>query len=532
MSGPEEEKDPAPGVPLVLEAERAEKEWLAALLNSMTEEVYFTDSQQRYTYANPAAMREFGHDTVAGVRVTDVVSTLEVLRPDGTPRPLEEAPPLRALKGEIIRDEEHLVRTPRTGELRHREVSAAPVRDATGRIIGSVSVVRYITERTRGEAAPRESERQLREADRRKDEFIAILAHELRNPLVPIRNGIELLKNARTRPDLIESVRPMMERQIAHMVRLIDDLLDVARISAGKIELKRAPATLSSVIGSAIEATRTAIDAARLELVVAPIPDLTLHVDATRLSQVIANILQNASKFTPAGGTIRLTARIVQIEGAEQLAISVADTGIGIAPEQLPRVFDLFAQAGTRMREHQGGLGIGLAIARRLIELHGGTLVARSDGEHAGSEFIITLPTPARTGLQATPPSGQELSLAGLRLLIVDDNPDAADSMAMLAEMEGAQVRAAYSAAQALASIEDETPQVVLLDIGMPGMNGYEACRRIRAKFGDRITLIAVSGWGQDADKQLARDAGFDAHLTKPAEPEALARTIARLTRR
>ncbi|HET9862812.1 MAG TPA: ATP-binding protein [Steroidobacteraceae bacterium] len=531
MSKPENEPKSAPDLARVLEAERAEKEWLAALLNSMTEEVYFTDAQRRYTYANPAAMREFGHDTVSGVPVAEVVSRLEVLRPDGTPRPPEEAPPLRALQGEIIRDEEHLVRTPRSGELRHRQVSAAPVRDASGRIIGSVSVVRDITERTRGEAALRESERRLREADRHKNEFIAVLAHELRNPLVPIRNGIELLKNVRTRPDLLESVRPMMERQIAHMVRLIDDLLDVARISAGKIELKRAPVSLSTLIESAVEATRTAIEAARLELTVEPLPELTLHVDATRISQVIANLLQNASKFTPAGGRVRVAAQLDLADGEEQLVIRVADTGIGIPAEQLPRVFDLFAQAATRMREHHGGLGIGLAIARRLVELHGGSLVARSAGENAGSEFVVTLPTrlpaaPSEPGSSASRPA-----LDGLRLLIVDDNPDAADSMALLAELEGAQVRVAYAAQQALAAIDEDPPHVVLLDIGMPGLNGYETCRRIRAKFGARITVIAVSGWGQDTDKQLATDAGFDAHLTKPADPEMLARTISRLTR-
>jgi CheY-like chemotaxis protein len=248
------------------------------------------------------------------------------------------------------------------------------------------------------------------------------------------------------------------------------------------------------------------------------------------MSQVIANILQNASKFTPPGGRVRLAARLTGKQGNEELAISISDSGIGIAAEQLPRVFDLFAQAGQRMREHHGGLGIGLAIARRLVELHGGALVARSEGENAGSDFIITLPMRAPAAAPIAAPSGSSLSLEGLRLLIVDDNPDAADSMAMLAELEGARVRVAYAAELALAAIDEDPPQVVLLDIGMPGLNGYEACRRIRGKYGRRITVIAVSGWGQDVDKQLAADAGFDAHLTKPADPETLARTISRLT--
>jgi PAS domain S-box-containing protein len=687
-------------------AENAEKQWLSAVLNAMTEEVYFTDTGQRYTYANPAALGEFGHDTLTGKRVEDVVRDIEVLRPDGTPRPIADAPPLRALRGEIIRDEEQLVRTPRSGELRHRQVSAAPVHDAAGNIMGSVSVVRDITERkrseaalaadlhhtrllrdlatrlvdkddpgqlyaaileaameiaqadagtiqlldestreltltairgiepalssqfervdassgspcgvalatrarsytvfddptlpdpdgslrahfefgfraaqstplisragrvlgmfsthwktrrelgerelrfldllarqaadlmerTEGEAELRRQEQALRAADRHKDEFIAVLAHELRNPLVPIRNGIELLKSSRARPELLESVRPMMERQIAHMVRLIDDLLDVARISAGKIDLKRQRVTLGSILTSAAETTRAAAEAAGLDLAIdIADPGTVLDVDPTRISQVISNILQNAVKFTPTGGKIRLATRLSRIHDSEKLVISVADTGVGIAADQLPRVFDLFAQSATRLRGHQGGLGIGLAIARRLIEMHGGSLVAYSAGEDRGSEFLITLPTAdaaGRAGREAAPPRP---SLDGLDVLIVDDNHDAADSMALLVQLEGARTNVAYSAEAALAAIETQKPDVVLLDIGMPVMNGYQACERIREKHGRGIVLIAVSGWGQDGDKQLAQRAGFDAHLTKPADPETLGRTISQLLRR
>jgi CheY-like chemotaxis protein len=360
-----------------------------------------------------------------------------------------------------------------------------------------------------------------------------VLAHELRNPLVPIRNGIELLKNARAHPHLIDSVRPMMERQISHMVRLIDDLLDVARISAGKIELKHQRVELGVVIASAVEATRAAIEAAHLDLVLEVAePELVLDVDPTRISQVIANILQNASKFTPPGGQVKLTTRLDRVHAAPRVLISIADTGIGIEPDQLPRVFDLFAQSATRVRGYQGGLGIGLAIARRLIEMHRGTLVARSEGAQRGSEFIITLPTQRQAPDVVEPPVEQPDPIQGTRVLIVDDNQDAADSMGLLVELAGALVRVAYSAEQGLELIAESPPDVVLLDIGMPGLNGYEACRRIRAKYGHRITLIAVSGWGQDSDKQLALNAGFDAHLTKPADPEALERTISQLARR
>lgn len=685
------------------ETQRAEKEWLAAVLNAMTEEVYFTDTQRRYTYANPAAMREFGHARVDGVRVEDLVAGIEVLRPDGSSRPLEEAPPLRALRGEIIKEEEQLVRTPRTGELRHRQVNAAPVRNAAGEIIGSVAVVRDITERKRfeqtlaadlrdtqllrdlatrvfdegdsasvfeeilgaavsmvgaqagtiqlldaprgeltlaatrgfgadmtrrfarvdaystsscgvalatgkrafmrfdlpdspdphgdirvhrelglksalstplisrsgrvlgmftthwatvrrlgerelrfvdllarqaadliermqGEQALRQREQALREADRRKDEFIAMLAHELRNPLVPIRNGIELLKRAQTNPEVIDSVRPMMERQISHMVRLIDDLLDVARIAAGKLDLRREPVTLAAVVTAAVDAQKVAIENGRLHLDLdLPADEVVLDADATRLSQALSNLLHNATKFTPAGGRISVSARRV---GSDELRLSVRDTGLGIAPDQLPRIFDLFVQSGTRAHSMPGGLGIGLAIARRLIELHGGGIEARSAGVGHGSEFVITLPLVKDGAAPSTEAHGTSTDLHSISVLVVDDNHDAADSMAMLVEQSGAKVRVAYSALDALRIVDEFMPRVVLLDIGMPGMDGYEACRRLRALHGDKLAVVAVSGWGQDSDKQLARRAGFDAHLTKPADPVALAETIARFRAR
>jgi CheY-like chemotaxis protein len=367
----------------------------------------------------------------------------------------------------------------------------------------------------------------LRDAARRKDEFIAMLAHELRNPLVPIRTGIELLKKAATDPSVVEAVRPMMERQIAHMVRLIDDLLDVARITAGKIELKRARTGLAGIVAGAVEANRQAIDAAGLALSVElPEPDVPVFADAARLSQVLSNLLHNATKFTPTGGAVRIAAR----RSDDTLELRVTDSGIGIPADQLPKVFDLFANSGDSTRQaKEGGLGLGLALARRLMEMHGGTIDARSAGRGRGTEFTLTLPlsddTAAREAVVPAPPA----RLADTRVLIVDDNHDAADSMAMLVEFAGGTTRAVYSGAEALGLIDAFGPDVILLDIGMPGMDGYEACRRIRAKYGDTIAVIAVSGWGQQSDKDFAARVGFDSHLTKPADPEALAATIARL---
>jgi CheY-like chemotaxis protein/anti-sigma regulatory factor (Ser/Thr protein kinase) len=313
------------------------------------------------------------------------------------------------------------------------------------------------------------------------------------------------------------------------MVRLIDDLLDVARIAAGKIDLRRERVALAGIVSAAVDAQRAAIESAKLHLEVdLPKDEVVLEADATRLSQVLSNLLHNATKFTPSGGRIFISARQI----ADSLRVVVRDSGMGIAPDQLPRIFDLFVQSGARAQTQVGGLGIGLAISRRLIELHGGSIEARSAGVGHGSEFHITLPLadPGRLKAAAAP-HDTAANLESLRVLVVDDNHDAADSMALLVEQSGAVVRVAYSALEALEAVGGFMPQVVLLDIGMPGMDGYEACRRLRALHGDRFAVVAVSGWGQESDKQLAQRAGFDAHLTKPADPRQLADTIARLRR-
>jgi PAS domain S-box-containing protein len=515
------------------DADRAEKEWLSAVLNSMNEEVYFTNKEKRYTYANPAALREFGHTSVENIDVESIVRKLEVLRPDGTPRPLSEAPPLRALEGEVIRGEEQLVRIPRTGELRHRQVSSAPVRGSDGEIIGSVSVVRDITEQRRVDAELRAGAERLREADRRKDEFIAMLAHELRNPLVPIRTGVELLKNAREQPQLLDSIRPMMERQVGHMVRLIDDLLDVSRITSGKIELQRRAVALASVVDSAIEANRAAIDANGLELAVnLSEPHWTIDVDPTRFAQIISNLLQNAAKFTPRGGRISVTVTIEQAAGPRpEVMLKVADSGIGISPEMLPRVFDLFAQAPQHGHSAQSGLGIGLALARRLVEMHGGSIEARSDGVGSGTEFTVRIPAPRGVDVKATDSGSDQQTLENIRVLVIDDNRDSADATAMFVGGKGAVTEVAYDAESGLSTLPDFRPDVVLLDIGMPDLDGYEVCRRIRQLPGGSIGVIAITGWGQQQDKLRATQAGFNAHLTKPADPVELEKVILSLSR-
>ncbi len=383
-----------------------------------------------------------------------------------------------------------------------------------------------LVERTQVIEALQASEAELRNADRQKDEFLAVLAHELRNPLVPIRNGIALVKRARNEPALIDEIHPMMERQIGHAVRLIDDLLDVSRISSGKIELQRRPTALSNLVESAMEANRAAIGSAGLELQVElDNPDRLLDVDPTRLPQVISNILHNAIKFTPRGGKITLRSEFVPAGDAvsPELILRIADTGLGMDKALLPTIFGLFTQVHSDSAVRYGGLGIGLALARSLVDLHGGSISAESAGPGQGSEFTIRIPAPEFGPMKAAEIARTTRNLAGIRVLVVDDNQDAADSIALLIGDSGAEVQVAYDGAGALAALKNFDPALVLLDIGLPDLNGYEACRQIRSIKGSAISIVAVTGWGQDEDRRRALDAGFDAHLTKPVDPDRIA---------
>ena len=374
-------------------------------------------------------------------------------------------------------------------------------------------------ERTRTEEA-------LREADRRKDEFLAMLAHELRNPLTPLRAGLDVLRMASGQPAVVTDVAALMGRQVDHMVRLVDDLLDIARITRGKITLHRRRVPLGEVIDTAIEAHRAALDARRLTLDVR-VADRTLHldVDPTRIVQVISNVLHNASKFTPPGGRIEL--HVERREG--RVTISVRDTGIGIAADALPTIFELFTQDTRRGQASQGGLGLGLALARRLVEMHGGHIGALSAGPGHGTLVTIDIPVTAAPAPAQLPATVAEPIAAGpRRVLIIDDNQDAARALAMLIEVLGGQPTVAHDGETGLARLAEVRPHAVLLDIGLPGLDGYETCRRIRALLGAGVTILAVTGWGQSEDRQRAIDAGFDAHVTKPPDLPRL-RSLLRL---
>ncbi len=413
------------------------------------------------------------------------------------------------------------------------------------------------------------AEETLKDADRRKDEFLAMLAHELRNPLAPIRNALQIMRLAAGDPAAVERALDVMERQAQQLVRLVDDLLDVTRIARGKIELRKEPVPLASVVESALETSRPLIKAAGHELIVSlPQEPVWLHADSARLAQVVSNLLNNAAKYTPAGGCIRLSAELADdtptprrpdAESEETLAtarstgrstrrstgrsprrstgrpprpasnvvLRVRDTGVGIAAEMLPQIFEKFSQVERSLERSQGGLGIGLWLVQRLVELHGGTVEAQSEGLGRGSEFVVRLPVAGGAPVGETPTPAKRSQPAAphhrRRVLVVEDNADAAESLASLLTLEGFDVRAAHDGLTAIHLARSFRPEVVLLDIGLPGMDGYEVARRLRQEDGlKQALLVALTGYGQDQDRRRSAEAGFDHHLVKPVSPSLL----------
>jgi len=370
--------------------------------------------------------------------------------------------------------------------------------------------------------------REREEADRRKDEFLATLAHELRNPLAPIRNSVSLLRLSGAAGPA-DQMWEMMDRQVNHMVRLVDDLMEVSRITRGKIDLRKEMVDLAEVLAAAVETSRPLIDAAGHELTLAMPPEVLLvEADAVRLAQVFANLLNNAVRYTDPGGRIGIAAK--RDDGSA--VVIVSDTGIGIAAEALPRVFDMFVQANARDSRAQSGLGIGLTLVRSLVEMHGGSVAARSAGAGLGSEFLVRLPL-ARHDARLAPAEtrGAGRKIPGLpRVMVVDDNRDAADSLAAVLKLLGAEVRVTHDGRSALDEVGDFRPAVVFLDLGMPGMDGYETARHMRAREDTRSTLIiALTGWGQESDRRQTQAAGFNQHLVKPADITALRAVLASL---
>ncbi len=434
----------------------------------------------------------------------------------------EDLPSLSALRndavahGEVFEAEVRL--RDRSGGYRWHLIRSIPVHDESDRLVRRFGTATDIDDRRRVEEA-------LREADRRKDEFLALLAHELRNPLAPIRNALGLMARPDGSPGVDESDRAMAERQVVHLARLVDDLMDVSRITTGKIELRKEAVDLVAVAGRAVEAIGATIEARGHSLEVA-LPDgpIPLEADPTRLEQVFWNLLSNAAKYTDPGGRIRLTAA----REGDEAVVRVEDTGIGIEPAMLPRIFEMFVQADDREGRSQGGLGLGLSLVKSLVALHGGRVEALSGGPALGSAFVVRLPVSTREAapLPAAMPNGPP---PRRRVLVVDDNVDAAVSLGrLLSRLYGQEVRVAHDGPSALGCAEEFRPEVVLLDIGMPGMDGYEVARRLRARpESARALLVALTGWGQESDRQKSRQAGIDHHLVKPVEPETIREILA-----
>ncbi|HZU36375.1 MAG TPA: ATP-binding protein [Gemmataceae bacterium] len=401
------------------------------------------------------------------------------------------------------------------GQYRWFKTRGVPMRDEHGRIIYWFGTCTDIEDHKQAEAA-------LREADRRKDEFLATLAHELRNPLAPIRNALQILKLPRVDPATANRSREMMERQVQHLVRLVDDLLDVSRVMRGKITLHRERVELATIVARAVETAQPLIEAQGHDLSVTMPPEsLPVDADPVRLAQVVGNLLTNAAKYTEPGGRIELRAE----RQDREVVLRVRDTGIGIAPEMLPKIFDLFVQVDHAATKSQGGLGIGLTLVRNLVEMHRGTVQVHSAGLGMGSEFVVRLPLMDQETATPKQPCEQGWTPAssGRRLLVVDDNQDAADSLAVLLRLQGHEVEVAHDGAAALELAQDYRPEIVFLDLGMPGMDGYEVARRLRQQPGlEQVRLAALTGWGQQEDRRRTAAAGFDHHLVKPVEPDLL----------
>jgi PAS domain S-box-containing protein len=431
--------------------------------------------------------------------------------------------------------------------LRHgfRACWSTPIMSSEDKVLGTFAVysmtphspsdeelqlVEIIT-RTAGIAVERRRDEQtLRDADRRKDEFLATLAHELRNPLAPIMNSLELMKVAKPGSDLIEKSRATMERQIEQMVRLIDDLLDVSRITSNKLELKKGTVELASVIHHALEACRPHSERAghKLHVVLPPEP-IYLNADPMRLAQVFGNLLNNSCKYTKPGGKISLTAE----RRNGEVQVKVKDSGVGIPTDMLPKVFDLFTQVDRSLERSEGGLGIGLSLVKWLVEKHGGSVSAHSDGPGTGSEFVVRLPVVPVEQKRDAKAAGAKTSANGpsRRILIVDDNHDNAESLNLLLSLSGNETTTANDGVEAVEKARDFRPDVILLDIGLPRMNGYEACRTIRQEpWGKNVILVALTGWGQEEDRRKAKNAGFNGHMVKPVNHDELMDLLAALS--
>jgi PAS domain S-box-containing protein len=491
---------------------RQQREWFQVTLASIGDSVITTDTQGRVTFLNPIAERMTGWTTAEalGLPLDSVFRIVNEYSLKGGENPIG-----RVLRnGATIGLANHTSLIARNGTEISIEDSAAPIRDLNGNVCGAVMVFHDVTTRRRAELA-------LREADRRKDEFLATLAHELRNPLAPIRQAALISKAPGATEAQKRWSHDIIERQVRNMALLLDDLLDISRVTRGTLTLRMEETDLASMIDAAVEIARPLIDGKRHQLSIEIRNEhQRFHADPLRIAQVLANLLTNAAKYTDPQGQISLDADCE----SEQVVIRVADNGIGVSPESMPKIFEMFAQVSSSRDKSEGGLGIGLALARGLIDLHGGSIEGRSAGLGRGSEFTVRFPKRARN-IKSDPAAAPKpiAERPRLRILLADDNRDAAESLAALLEIDGHEVVVVHDGPAAIEAFLEIRPQLALLDIGMPGLNGYEVAKKIRQSHRDSATkLVAITGWGQDDDKTRAIEAGFDYHLTKPVELERL----------
>jgi PAS domain S-box-containing protein len=494
----------------------AEREQFVTLVENSTDFIGISDLMGLPFFINRAGLAMVGLDDIETARRTPV---REFFFPEDQQRVMGEffASVMKAGHGEIEIRFRHF----KTGNPIWMAYKVLALKDAAGRIVSFATVSQDMTGRKRMEDDLRKLAADLSEADRRKDEFIAMLAHELRNPLAPLSNMLEVLKRTDDDPSVMQRARETMERQLGQMVRLVDDLLDLNRITHNRLELRQGQVELAAVVQQAVEAARPLAEAARHQLQVSvPAEPCHLYADSARLAQVFGNLLTNSCKYTPAGGRIALAA----VCDGNNVTVSVKDNGAGIPPDKLDRIFDMFMQVDRDMERSQDGLGIGLTLVKRLVEMHGGTVEAKSGGEGKGTEIIVRLPL--RDGpapAEAPQPTAEQALSRTRRILVVDDNTDAADSLAMLLKLMGVETFIANDGLEALDAAREQRPDVILLDIGLPIMNGYEVCRRLRGEpWGKAMIIFALTGWGQEEDRRRSMEAGFDGHLVKPVEPSEL----------
>lgn len=509
------------------EALRASEDRYRTLFDLGPVAIYSCDASGVIQNFNRHAAKLWGRAPAAGDTDERFCGSFKMTRPDGSCMAHDECPMSEVLRGEIpeVLNGEVLIERPDNSRITVI-VNIRPLKNERGEVTGAINCFYDVTHRKLQENELRRYAADLSETNRRKTEFLAMLAHELRNPLAPIRNAVQVLRFTGVTGEALASASEMMERQIGQMVRLVDDLLDVNRISRGKIELRRGHIELESVVNQAVEAARPSCERMEHELTVTlPSKPIYLNADATRLTQIIENLLNNACKFTDKGGRISLT---VEREGG-QAVIRVRDTGIGIAADQLPRIFDMFIQIDTSLERSASGLGIGLTLVKSLVEMHDGTVEVFSAGVGHGSEFVVRLPIMVEPA-QLPPPeqtASEPTTTKACRILVVDDNRDSAESLATLLRLTGHETHTAHDGLEAVEAAARIKPDAVLLDIGLPKLNGYEVARKIREQpWGKDMVLIALTGWGQEEDRQKSNDAGFNGHLVKPVELAAVTKLL------